>query len=173
MQSAFEELRESRETLLSRFSSGITREYFQDHHTEIFDQYFRKSLQESGIGQELFKKEYPFALVAVGGYGRKELCIHSDVDILVLFGAKVPPLAKEFVDEIFFPLWDLGLDLGYGVRSIKDCLSLCRDAYQVLSSMLDERFICGDSPVYLSLNDRLFRKLTTRKAASFARWLEE
>ena len=172
MQSAFEELRESRETLLSRFSSGNSRECFQDDHTEIFDQYFRKSLEESRIGQELFKKEHPFALVAVGGYGRKELCIHSDVDIMVLFGTKVPLLAKEFVDEIFFPLWDLGLDLGYAVRSIKDCLSLCKDDYQVLSSMLDERFICGDSPVYLSLTDKLFRFLTARKAASFARWLE-
>ena len=173
MQSAFEELRKSRENLLSRFSSGNTREYFQEDHTEIFDQYFRKSLQESRIGQELFKKEHPFALVAVGGYGRKELCVHSDIDIVVLFGPKVPPFAKEFVDEVFFPLWDLGLDLGYAVRSIKDCLSLCKDDYQVLTSMLDERFICGDSPVYLTLTDKLLRYFTTRKTASFARWLEE
>jgi [protein-PII] uridylyltransferase len=173
MQSAFEELRESRKTLLSRFASRNTRESFQDNHTEIFDQYFRKSLQESRVGQKLFKKAHPFALVAVGGYGRKELCIHSDVDIMVLFESKVPPLAKEFVDEIFFPLWDLGLDLGYAVRSIKDCLSLCKDDYQVLSSMLDERFICGDSPVYLSLIDKLFRFFTTKRAASFARWLED
>ncbi|MBN1832915.1 MAG: [protein-PII] uridylyltransferase [Deltaproteobacteria bacterium] len=173
MQSAFEELRESREALLSRFSSGDIRVSFQDDHTEIFDQYFRKSLQESRIGQELFKKEHPFALVAVGGYGRKELCIHSDIDIMVLFGPKVPLLAKEFVDEIFFPLWDLGLDLGYAVRSIKDCLSLCKDDYQVLSSMLDARFICGDSPVILTLMDQLFQNLTTRKAASFAGWLED
>ncbi len=173
MHSALEELKKSRETLLSRFSSGKTREGFQGDHTEVFDQYFRKSLQESRIGQELFKKGYPFAFVAVGGYGRRELCIHSDVDILILFGAKVPLLAKEFVDEIFFPLWDLGIDLGHGVRSIKDCLNLCNDDYQVLSSMLDERFVCGDSRVYVSLTDKLFRKLTKRKAVSFSRWLEE
>jgi [protein-PII] uridylyltransferase len=173
MKSALEELRESREHLLSSLSSRNIAETFQEHHTEIFDQYFRKSLQESSARHDLCKRKRPFAMVAVGGYGRKELCLHSDLDILILFGPNVPLRAKELVDEIFLPLWDLGLDLGYGVRSIKDCLSLCKDDFQVLSSMLDARFICGDSPVYFSLVDTLQHKLATRKAAAFARWLDE
>jgi len=60
----------------------------------------------------------PFCLLAVGGYGRSELCPHSDIDCLVLFSGSVPRRALELVRALFHPLWNLGLDLGQGVRSL-------------------------------------------------------
>jgi len=116
MISAFAELKESREHLISLFSTGAISEHFQENYTDIMDQYFRKSLQLSKTGQQLFKEKIPCVFMAVGGYGRMELCIHSDIDILILFGSKMPVRAKNLSDEIFLPLWDMGLDLGYGIH---------------------------------------------------------
>jgi [protein-PII] uridylyltransferase len=109
-------LEDSRRALAEKFQNGELRHAFSEEYTEIMDQYFRQSHQNSETGRLLFKKRRSFALLAVGGYGRKELDFHSDIDILILFGSKIPPLAKELVEEFLYPLWDLGLDLGYGVH---------------------------------------------------------
>ena len=173
MTSSLEELKESRDTLLSRFLEGSLRENFLEEHTEIIDQYFRRSLQESDAGHRLFREKTPFAFMAVGGYGRGELCLHSDIDIIILFGSKIPARAKELSDDVFFPLWNVGLDLGYGIRSIKDCLKLSREDFQVLTSLMDARFLCGDSPLFLSLMQDLKQKVIRKRASRFAMWLKD
>ena len=113
----------------------------------------------------MFKKRKGFAVLAVGGYGRKELDFHSDIDILILFSSKIPSSAKKLVEEFLYPLWDLGFDLGYGVRTVKDCLTLSRNDFEVLTSLMDARFICGDSPMYLSLMETLHNKIAQKKSS--------
>jgi [protein-PII] uridylyltransferase len=173
MTSAFEELKESRNQLISRLPASQDVGDFHACHTEFMDQYFRKSLEESGSGRCLFSKKTPFALLAVGGYGRKELSLHSDVDVLILFGPRIPDLAKGLTEEILYPLWDLGLDLGYGTRTIKDCQRLSKDDFEVLTSMMDSRFLCGDSPLFLDLMTTIQKKVVPKRRNAFARWLEE
>jgi [protein-PII] uridylyltransferase len=172
MISAFEELKEARNHLFSSFSAGEVSGLFPETYTETIDHYFRRALQETRTGQDLFKTRIPFTLVAVGGYGRNELCLHSDIDILILFGRKIPSQAKKLAMEIFYPLWDLGLDLGYGVRSINDCLSLCRKDFEVLTSVMDARFIAGESSLYLTLMELLQRKVVSKSVVAFGNWIE-
>ncbi len=171
--SASRVLEDSRRAMTTQFENGKSHLSFSEAYTEIMDQYFRQSHQNSEMGRLLFKRRNFFALLAVGGYGRKELDFHSDIDILILFGSKIPPLAKKLVDEFLYPLWDLGFDLGYGVRTIKDCLSLSKNDFVVLTSMMDARFVSGDSPLYLSLMESLYKKIAQKKAVEISRWLED
>jgi len=166
-------LEESRHLLTTRFGNGESPNSFSEAYTEIMDQYFRQSHQNSETGRRLFKKRGAFALLAVGGYGRKELDFHSDIDILILFGSKIPAMAKELVEEFLYPLWDLGFDLGYGVRTIKDCINLSKNDFEVLTSMMDARFVCGDSPLYFSLMESLDKKIAKKKAVEISHWLED
>ena len=171
--SAFEELKESRNRLISLLPVSQTMGAFQADHTEIMDEYFRGSLQESEAGHRLSSKRTPFAFIAVGGYGRKELSLHSDIDILILFGSKIPSSAKGLTEDILYPLWDVGLELGYGTRTIKDCLRLSKDDFEVLTSMMDARFLCGDSPLFLDLMANLQKKFVSKRKTVFGRWLED
>lgn len=166
-------LEDARHELASQFSDGKGLNTFSKAYSGIMDQYFRQTHQNSTAGPRLFKKRVPFAVLAVGGYGREELDFHSDIDILILFGSKIPPLAKGLVEEFLYPLWDLGLDLGYGVRTIKDCLNLSKNDFEVLTSMMDARFICGDSPIYFSLMESLHKKIAAKKTVAISRWLED
>lgn len=168
---AFQSLKQSREILVSDFLRGKVQDSFQQDYTEMVDLYFRMTVQESNTGQLLFKKGTRFALIAVGGYGRRELCLYSDIDTLILFDKKIPPQAKALAEELFFPLWDLGMDLGYGVRTVKDCISLSKDAFEVLTSLIDTRFICGDSQLFLSLMEALQKKVIKKSASSFVKWI--
>jgi [protein-PII] uridylyltransferase len=167
------ELRNSTEHVISRFLSARIIYEFQEIYSEIFDQYFRSSIQKNHTGKDLFANKIAFALVAVGSYGRKELCLHSDIDILLLFDNKIPINAKSLIEEIFYPLWDLGLDLGYTVRTIKDCINLAHDDFEVLTSLMDARFLCGDSLLYLKLIENFQKKVVDKNQTAFIKWLED
>jgi [protein-PII] uridylyltransferase len=173
MTSPSDELKSARNGLISLFSAGEVSDAFQENLTEITDAYFRASVQESDTGQRLFGDKKPFALVAVGGYGRRDLCIHSDIDVLILFHSKVPSAAKNMAEHVFYPLWNLGLDVGHGVRTLKDYLSLAGENLEALTSLMDARFICGDSPLYLELMERVEKRLLPEKGLALSRWLEE
>jgi [protein-PII] uridylyltransferase len=173
MTSPSEELKNARNELMALFSAGVVSETFQDSCTEIMDHYFRRSVQESETGQELFRDKKPFALVALGGYGRRDLCIHSDIDVLILFDAKVPSSAKKLAEDVFYPLWNLGFDLGHAIRRIKDCLNLASEKLEALTSLMDARFLCGESPLYLTLMERVEKGILRKKGLHLSRWLEE
>lgn len=171
--SPLEELHTRREALIKGLGQGGDAASFMEAYGEAADNYFRRSLQESRAGPHLFRQKHPFALVALGGYGRHELCVHSDLDIMILFGERIPPEARELSREVFLPLWDLGLDLGSGIRTLKDCLDLAQRDPEMLTAFLGARFLCGDSPLFLSLADSLHETLTADRRAAFGRWLSE
>src|SRR5579863_6797244 len=50
--------------------------------------------------------EQSVAVVAIGGYGRRQLCLHSDIDLLVLFGGHLGPAEEQLLRSILHPLWD-------------------------------------------------------------------
>jgi [protein-PII] uridylyltransferase len=168
-----QELHESKKNLISLFSSGKVTAAFQELYTEMVDQYFRRSMQESKIGQRLFRDKTPLAFMAVGGYGRRGLCLHSDIDLLILFGRHIPKNADTLVDEILYPLWDIGMDLGYAIRTIGDCISLGQKDFASLASMLDARFLCGNSQLYMDFVERFYDKVISKRKTAFRSWLEE
>ncbi|MDB6121759.1 MAG: uridylyltransferase [Pedosphaera sp.] len=104
------------------------------------------------------QKEFPpIALVAIGGYGRAELNPFSDIDFMFLHEGQVvagnkplPHLAK-IMDGILYPLWDIGLKVGYSVRSVEDCIAAAQDDMQSKTSLIEARLIIG--------NEALFKKL--------------
>ncbi len=96
------------------------------------------------------------ALIAVGGYGREDLCPGSDLDVLLVHTRKDRDLAevKELADQVWYPLWDAGLKVGHGVRSVKEALALAHDDLDTATSLLDSRLIAGDQAVATDLRER-------------------
>src|SRR5262249_52271053 len=62
----------------------------------------------------------PVAVCAVGGYGRRAQCLHSDVDLLIVFDGSIEAREEAFVKAVLQPLWDLRLELGQHVRELAD-----------------------------------------------------
>ena len=165
-------LQEKKEALIARFLKG-QEPLFLECHADILDDYFCESFVRSSVGPQMRVDKNPYAIIALGGYGRKEQCLHSDVDVLLLFKKKIPNEAKGLVQEIFYPLWDIGLDVGYATRSLKECSTLaCRD-FAVLTSLIDARFLCGISSLYSELMERLRGKVLRRHGRAYIEWLSE
>ncbi len=83
------------------------------------------------------------SLVAVGGYGRAELHPHSDVDILVLKKNDRFKKADDTISQFITQLWDLGLDIGSSVRSIKDCFREAKDDITIATNIMEARTLYG------------------------------
>lgn len=87
------------------------------------------------------------ALLAVGGYGRRELCPYSDLDLLLLYDKKGS--AKEFADQLWYPVWDQGLSVDHAVRRPKDVVGVAQSDLRVALGLLDARVIWGDEEIAL------------------------
>ncbi|HSA58103.1 MAG TPA: [protein-PII] uridylyltransferase [bacterium] len=84
------------------------------------------------------------ALLSQGGYGRKELCLHSDIDVLFLYDGKAQEFVKFLNERVLQPLWDAGLEVGFAVRTVRDCKKLMDEDMTILTSLLDARHLVGD-----------------------------
>jgi [protein-PII] uridylyltransferase len=102
---------------------------------------------------------HKIAVVAVGGYGRRELCPHSDVDLLFLHGYKVDRFVEAMTEWMLYPLWDLGLEVGHSVRNIKETIRLAGADDSIRTALLDHRLVAGDDSLYRDSTRELDRFL--------------
>ncbi|MCP4449724.1 MAG: [protein-PII] uridylyltransferase [Myxococcales bacterium] len=92
-----------------------------------------------------------FSLVALGGWGREEICPFSDIDFVLLAEAGQEDLAKELADKILYPLWDAKVKVGHAVRNSAAAAALARDDLPTATALLDARLVVGDSATFLPL----------------------
>jgi [protein-PII] uridylyltransferase len=104
------------------------------------------------------------ALVAVGGYGRGELNPHSDIDIMFLCRDETD---RKRAPELLYLLWDAGLDVGYSVRSGKECVSLARQDIKIRTSLIESRLIAGDFTLYQTFLKLMHSEVFYWKASAF------
>ncbi|RJQ55401.1 MAG: [protein-PII] uridylyltransferase [Actinobacteria bacterium] len=97
----------------------------------------------------------PVALVAIGGYGRRELCPFSDIDLMILHAGGRRQELKQVSERLFYPLWDCGLELGHAIRTVNECLSLAVRETKSLTTLLDGRFLAGDERLFEGLQTSL------------------
>ncbi len=85
------------------------------------------------------------ALVPVGGYGRRELHPGSDLDLLILHRRPLAAALETAIEDFLALLWDMGLQPGHSVRSIRRCVQEARADLGVLTGLMEARPLCGDS----------------------------
>ncbi|MCR5085198.1 MAG: [protein-PII] uridylyltransferase [Succinivibrionaceae bacterium] len=96
------------------------------------------------------------SLIAVGGYGRAELFPHSDIDLLLTSGLDhLSPECQASISGFMSFLWDLHLDLGSSVRSIRQTMLQCRDDVATRTNLVETRLITGSPQVYKELLEAL------------------
>lgn len=103
-------------------------------------------------------------LLALGGYGRRELCPHSDVDLLFLRADRSDASGLE---EVQAALWDLGLRLGAAVRTVAETEEIARRDHVTRTSLLEARLLAGDPAPAAALEDRLGRLLRASGHAAY------
>lgn len=105
-------------------------------------------------------------LAATGGYGRQEMALLSDVDLLLMYSGGLEEFCKPLIEKILYVLWDLKLDVGHAVRSVSQCKELMQEDTTVFTSMLDLRWLAGDQKLFhkmLNARNNVFKNKSFRK----------
>nr|AQQ74501.1 hypothetical protein [uncultured bacterium] len=91
------------------------------------------------------------ALVAVGGYGRRELHPHSDIDLLVLLE---PGPASGFLEPFLAFLWDIGLKVGHSARTVDECVIEAARDVTVATNLMEARLLAGSAALFEAMRAR-------------------
>ena len=107
------------------------------------------------------------AIVAVGGYGRRELAPFSDVDLLFLLPYKQNAHTEQIVEFLYYVLWDVGLKIGHATRSVDECIRQATGDFTIRTSILEARFVCGDQALFQQFDQRFWREVVDGSSIAF------
>jgi len=89
------------------------------------------------------KNSIPVSLVALGSYGREQLCVYSDIDLMLVY-KKIPGYhIEELIEKILYLLWDSGLKLGHRVHTVEELYAVSQTDITIKTALIESRFIDG------------------------------
>ncbi len=114
------------------------------------------------------------ALIAVGGYGRAELHPSSDVDISILLSEPASEVQTQSLSQWVTSLWDLGLDIGHSVRTVKDCSTEAARDITVITNLMEARLLTGKHSLLVEMQQSIStEKMWPSEAFFDAKMLEQ
>lgn len=149
-------LADARTSLTDRFNGGENTEELIAEHSQFMDGVMRLAWgrfdwQEN---RRAWRKSR-ISLIAVGGYGRRELLPNSDIDLLILLERNSHSTHRNNIQSFTTLLWDIGLEVGHSVRSIGECKAQAAHDVTVLTAMMESRTIIGDDELLDKMQARI------------------
>ena len=112
------------------------------------------------------RSSIPIAIVALGSYGREQLCVHSDIDLLIVY-EKIDGYNSELIiEKLFYLALDSGLKLGHRVHETNDLFKASNEDITIKTSLMESRFITG-SPFTWNETSRQINYIRLHKRREF------
>lgn len=152
-------------------SSGLATARARSDAVDILlKQLFKLALKQ--YEQQHGKAPSPVSLVALGGYGRRELCPLSDIDLMFLFPAKtnagtIKAFLEYLTNEILYPLWDCELKVGHSTRNVDEIFIEARNDIQTKTALLEARRIAGSKSLFTTFAQAYRSYYTTEKPRDY------
>ena len=103
------------------------------------------------------KNTLPITLIALGSYGREQLCVYSDIDLMIVYKEVPGYNTQEMIEKILYILWDAGLKLGHRVHELKELFEVSQTDITIKTSMIESRFIEGSKQLWNQTENELYR----------------
>ncbi|MGA0148385.1 MAG: [protein-PII] uridylyltransferase, partial [Ilumatobacteraceae bacterium] len=107
------------------------------------------------------------ALLAIGGYGRRELAPFSDLDLLLVHSSR--NIDASFVRALWYPLWNEGRKVGHAVRTPRQTYSMIRSDLDTATALVTARVVAGDA----TFGQRIIDKCNAKLRRQGRKWLGE
>jgi len=164
------ELRAQQAALEELWKQGLSGHELLQRHTDMVDSFIVDHFTSS---EAIRANKGKVALIALGGYGRRELYPFSDIDLLLLHDWRSGKAMQAVAESILYPLWDAGFEVGHSVRSIKDSIRFASEDFFFQVALLDARLLTGSASLFNKLLARYRKKILDGKRKVFVRTMEE
>jgi [protein-PII] uridylyltransferase len=134
------------DTLEETFATSGGKDFLVKHTKKIdsiLKLIFKVAQREMFGDYAPMKNSIPLALVALGSYGREQLCVYSDIDLMIVYKDIVGYNTKEMIEKILYILWDTGLKLGHRVHTVEDLYEVSKTDITIKTALIESRFIEG------------------------------
>jgi len=141
-------------------------------HTKRIDQFliliYRYSLRKFFGNYLPFVNHIPITLTAMGSYGREELCVYSDIDLMIVYkdieGYNLEPI----IESMLYLAWDAGLKLGHRVHKVDELFNASNSDLTIKTAMLESRYLCGSNFLWVEIGNEL-KKIAKYNLTEFVR----
>jgi len=141
-------IKEYKESLPELFESSQGKDFLVKH-TKKLDSIM--SLMYKTVLRRVFgnyipmRNSIPIAIVALGSYGREQLCVHSDIDLLIVYEDVEGFNSTLIIEKLFYLAMDAGLKLGHRVHETSDLFKAANEDLTIRTSLMESRFIIGSN----------------------------
>ncbi len=112
------------------------------------------------------RSQIPIAIVALGSYGREQLCVHSDIDLLIVYEKVEGYQTELIIEKLFYLAIDAGMKLGHRVHETKDLKRAADEEITIRTSLMESRFVTG-SPFTWHATQRELNKIRLYQPKEF------
>lgn len=140
------------------FEADFGREFLYKHTKEIdvfLSEMLRYILRDSFGDYQPMINSIPIALIALGSYGRQQLSVHSDIDILLLYKETKGYQIKPILERFLYVAWDAGFKLGHRVHEVSEITESVKTDITIKTAILESRFIWGSKFLWIEYQNKL------------------
>jgi [protein-PII] uridylyltransferase len=139
-------------------------------HTQALDaiiiQMYKTVLRRSFGNYLPMRSSIPIAIVALGSYGREQLCVHSDIDLMIVYEEVEGYQTNKIIEKLLYLAWDAGLKLGHRVHEVHDIPKAAEEDITIRTAFMESRLITG-SPFTWHATERMINKVRFHNPKAF------
>ncbi len=158
------------------FESDFGREFLYRHTKEldsILVEMLRYILRDSFGDYQPMINSIPVSMIALGSYGRQQLAVYSDIDIMLLYKEVKGYALQPILERFLYLAWDAGLKIGHRVHEVSEITEAVKADITIKTAILESRFIWGSKFLWMEYQNKLSQvRRTDRREFVFAK-LEE
>ncbi len=151
-------IKEEEKILFSLHRNGMGGKKLVNLHSQFFDDILKNIYRLLTADNSRTNTEnIGLSIAAIGGYGREDLSPQSDIDILIIYKNRMNKEIENIINKFLYFSWDIGFDLGYSTRSIKDCIEIAKENMDSATAMLESRYITGERDIFNEFEKRILK----------------
>jgi [protein-PII] uridylyltransferase len=153
------EIAERKSSLKELFLNSKKGKNFLVRYTKFYDEIISKIYKM--VLEEMFndylpmRNSIPVVVVALGSYGREELNIHSDIDLMISYKKIAGYNSEEIIEKFVYSLWDAGLKLGHRVHEISELEEVAKSDITIKTALIEGRKVIGSSFIWGTVEQKL------------------
>jgi [protein-PII] uridylyltransferase len=132
---------------------------FSLNHSKFIDEFlislFKYILRKNFGNYTPMKNNIPINLVSLGSYGRREMSLYSDIDLMILYSEQTGYNSIKIIEEFLTLIWDCGLNLGHRVHELSEIVEVSQTDITIKTALLESRLIYGSSYLYVEYQNHL------------------